>query len=123
MSRGRRAGGAVAVALLAALAVLAPSTGADSVFVDCPYVEAGGPGPAGNLMRVTATEEGELTLSRSGSEIQVQTLAGDPEPCTGGTPTVDNVDAIEIDFASPEAPSAMLTVAQRNGVLGPGATP
>jgi hypothetical protein len=101
------------------IALLAPA-GA-SAEVSCTYVEAGPPGPPGNVLSIAAsTEEVDaVAIARSGDRIAVgddRTIT--PVHCAGGTPTVANVDTIHFDGETGTA----LAIDERQGPFAPGAT-
>jgi hypothetical protein len=137
---------AVSLALLAA----SPSTVAgEDPGLDigsCTYEEAGPAGPEGNLLRIVSGGlfSSSVALYRDGNQIRVLSFSSPFEysdgwtevECAGGTPTVTNIDKIEI--APGEADRYVLIVdvsgqrlandkgdviaANAGGPFGPGAT-
>jgi hypothetical protein len=92
-----------------------------SAKVSCSYVDAGAPGPAGNVLSIAAsTEEVDAAaITRSGDRIAVsddRTIT--PVHCAGDTPTVTNVDTIAFDGETGTA----LAIDERQGPFAPGAT-
>ena len=101
------------------LPLLAPE-GA-SATVSCAYTDAGTPGPAENVLAISANDEevDAAAISRHGGEIGVsddRTIT--PVACSGGTPTVANVDAIAFSGAT----GTSLAIDERAGAFAPGAT-
>lgn len=88
-------------------------------FIDasCTYRQAGPAGPKGNVLRVVS--DLDVTVGRRGKRIEVidtlQDGGGDPVTCSGGTPTVANLDRIVV-----AADDADIDVSR--GRLEPGAT-
>ncbi len=94
---------------------------AASASISCAYTEAGPPGPAGNVLTVTASEEesDSAAITRAGDEIAVsddRRIA--PVACSGATPTVTNVDAIDFQGAT----GTSLTIDERSGPFARGAS-
>ena len=86
----------------------------------CAYVQAGAPGPRGNVLRIEVGDFG-VTLTREGSRLKLPKIRGEVD-CAGRTPTSRNVDRITIVPRDPGNPrSLVLNLA--NGPIGPGATP
>jgi hypothetical protein len=125
----------ISLLTLAAASILLGGSGAAAkkfVALSCSYVEAGPPGPAGNVLRIDGSqaEEDTLALRRSGDEIEVfdqinfgiQPLKGPGKQlqCSGGTPTVTNVDRIAYRAGVNVGPSVELNL--EGGALAPGAT-
>jgi Ca2+-binding RTX toxin-like protein len=110
---------AAAVVLVTLSAAVAISLGATAK-ISCAYVEAGAPGPAGNVLRV-ADESGSAThVYRKGDEIVVSSNAEtEPTICSGGTPTVFNID--QIDYATTNSAPFFDYIGGKP--LAPGATP
>jgi hypothetical protein len=111
---GRRAGAGAgaAIALAALAAVLLPATpGLGSESVDCAYVEAGPPGPEGNVLRIEDPLDSVIQIDRQGDAISVFSNTAGEIACDGGPPTVFNVDRVDlttnsapfIDFLAPGA--------------------
>lgn len=111
MNRGtRKVGTAIALAL-AALAAAVPGGGAATPERHCTLVEAGPPGPAGNVLEIVAG--GELNVYRARGERIFVSYAG--PPCTGGPFTVRGIDSMDLE-GSPVA------VSESGGRFAPGAT-
>jgi hypothetical protein len=116
---GRRTGLSLAIAigaLAGALAWAAPGIGSEPI--SCSYVEAGAPGPAGNLLRIDDETDSVTDVYREGDAIKVFSNSADEVPCSGGEPTVLNVDRIELSTRS-----APFIGYLGNGTLAPGASP
>jgi RTX calcium-binding nonapeptide repeat (4 copies) len=67
-----------------------------------------------------------LLLVRDGKELLFREVTGgeiDTRPCTGGTPTVDNTDRIELRLAVEGLLGTLTFIDVTGGPLGPGATP
>ncbi len=119
-SIGKRSAVAVVVAISALVAASPATGGPEEEPVSCAYVEAGEPGPAGNVLRIEDESRDVTAIFREGDAIVVYNNAHrDPIACTGETPTVFNLDRIEytttsgvpfIDYLGRQA-------------LAPGATP
>ena len=109
IGRGGRIRAALAAAAVVASGALAvhPGIAAGS---SCEYLELGRPGPEDNEIRIR--DVGEVRIGRSGDRIVVS------NPCTGGTPTVNNIDRIVIL----ESSSRSLRLNLKDGPLGPGAS-
>ena len=86
----------------------------------CAYVQAGAPGPRGNLLRIEVGDFG-VTLTREGRRLKLPKIRGEVD-CAGRTPTARNVDRITIVPRDPGNPRT-LTLNLANGPIGPGATP
>jgi RTX calcium-binding nonapeptide repeat (4 copies) len=106
---------------------------AQFVGMTCTYVEAGAPGPPGNVLRIDGSqaEEDALALRRTGEEIEVVDISrvknsdnltsqGQVLKCDGGTPTVTNVDSIQYLAGVNVGPSVQLD--ERGGTFAPGAS-
>ncbi len=108
------------------------ASAAQFVGLTCSYVEAGPPGPAGNVLRIDGSqaEEDALALRRAGDEIEVVDISrlettkltseGTPLKCSGATPTVTNVDSIQYAAGVNVGPSVQLD--ERGGAFAPGAS-
>jgi len=81
----------------------------------CEYVEAGAPGPRGNLLLIV--DGTPIHLRRDGEAIKVSYRG---PRCTGTQPTVHNIDRIVVREA---LESEGVEISQKEGRLGPGATP
>jgi RTX calcium-binding nonapeptide repeat (4 copies) len=101
----------------AGLALIPGAASGGFIDASCTYRQAGPPGPKGNVLR--AVSDLDLTIGRRGRRIEVidtlQDSGGDPVTCSGGTPTVSNVDRIVV-----EADDADIDLSR--GRLEPGAT-
>jgi RTX calcium-binding nonapeptide repeat (4 copies) len=107
--------GVLAVALLAAAA---PSEGRGTL--RCTYVEAGDPGPAGNVLKVSDRTNGVTHLYRDGDAVVVfSNFDNEPTECAGAQATVFNLDRIEFTAGG----SAPFINNLGDGPLAPGATP
>jgi hypothetical protein len=105
-------------ALLAALLLAGPGRGAMSVV--CEYVEAGAPGASGNVLRIEDRSRSVTHIfNRDGEIVVFNNEDRDPTTCTGGSPTVLNVDSIEYTTAT----GVPFVNYLGNGALAPGATP
>lgn len=133
----------------AALGAQGPNAPAQSVppAFDCRYVEAGAPGPEGNVLQVEAQVfSSSAVLYRDGARIRLFNAFGafdadefsEDVPCSGPTATVTNVDAIQVvgeeGFAPPPVVidqsgrpisdrGELVTPGGAGGPLAPGATP
>jgi Ca2+-binding RTX toxin-like protein len=111
-----------ATALVAAAgAVSAVIPAGASAEVSCALQEAGAPGPADNVLAISAStpELDVVAVARAGDEIAVSNDAmGVQVPCAAGTPTVNNVDTIK--FSGAQATSLVIDL--RGGQFEPGAT-
>ena len=110
---GRRLG----IALMAAAATAIGAVGVQPGVAShnsgtCEYVELGIPGAAGNEIRIRRNG-GTTTLGRSGDRIVIEGMT-----CTGGTPTVENIDRIVILTQSRRD----LRLELADGPLAPGAS-
>jgi Ca2+-binding RTX toxin-like protein len=116
-----RAASAIGVAVLAAiLALSAQSPASGPAKLSCAYVEAGAPGPAGNVLRIDDQSNDVTHVYREGDEIVVFNNAdSDPTTCAGGTPTVFDVDRIE--YSTTNGTPYFNYIG--GGALAPGATP
>jgi Ca2+-binding RTX toxin-like protein len=118
----RRLGGAIAILITPVAWVLlfaAPTLGSEPI--SCAYLEAGAAGPPGNVLRIEDGTDNVTHIYRQGDEIIVfNNSASDPTTCTGGTPTVFNVDQIEY-FATANSVPFIDYIGP--GPLAPGATP
>jgi len=85
----------------------------------CRYVEAGPPGPRGNEL-VIFSPTGEAWIKREGREIRVTGLLR--SRCSGGPPTVDNVDRILLRVPY-NLGNEIARIVLRGGPFEPGATP
>jgi len=104
---GKRSAAAFMVAISALLAFSAVTAGAEGEGepVSCAYVEAGDPGPAGNLLRIEDGSRSVTHIYREGDAIVVYNNAHrDPIACTGEAPTVFNLDQIEYTATGNSAP-------------------
>jgi Ca2+-binding RTX toxin-like protein len=117
----RRAGVALAASLAAAVLISEHATlGSSAVPVSCSYVEAGPPGPEGNVLRIEDQSNSVVHIYRDHDEIAVfDNSVSDPTTCSGGTPTVFNTDTIDFSTASTTPYINYLG----DGPLAPGATP
>jgi Ca2+-binding RTX toxin-like protein len=122
----------IAVAALAVLAL--PSAAGATVF--CDYIDAGPDGPAGNVLAVTSVAEldedelegteGDGNAIATGTRIaprrdgSIAVLAPDREPveCSGGKPTVTNIDGLRVVSSSGD----FVFIDLQGGALAPGAT-
>ncbi|HEV2858355.1 MAG TPA: calcium-binding protein [Solirubrobacterales bacterium] len=86
----------------------------------CRYVEAGPPGPRGNKL-VVFNRSGGIRIRRKGREIRVVNLF--MGRCTGGQPTVDNLDRIVLRVTKKPPESEPVRIDLRGGPFQPGATP
>jgi hypothetical protein len=86
----------------------------------CRYVEAGPPGPRGNKL-VVFGPSGGIQIRRKGRKIRVSNIFA--PPCTGGRPTVDNLDRIILRVTQRPPDSEPVRVDLRGGPFRPGATP
>jgi Ca2+-binding RTX toxin-like protein len=111
----------VAAALAAGgLSLLFAAPGQGNGAVECAYVEAGPPGPPGNVLRIDDDSDTVVHIYRRGEEIRIFDNAAIDQPiCTGGTPTVFNVDRIEYSTSS----STPFIAYSGTEALAPGATP
>lgn len=92
------------VPLAAAIALAAPASASADLF--CDYVDAGEPGPAGNVLAVTSIEAGDFDLEGPETVPRVQASpqtgritvrAGNGiVACAGQQATVDNVDSLRL---------------------------
>lgn len=110
--------GAVAALILA---IASPATGRDEgELVSCAYVDAGPPGPMGNILRIDDRSRGVTHVYREADAIVVfSNASSDPTACSGGTATVFNVDRIEYATVG----SAPFFNYLGDGPLAPGASP
>jgi hypothetical protein len=106
MPRWACAGGSVvtvmACSLLAICLGAAEAPAAPAHSLTCAYVEAGVPGPGGNVLEIVdhlGARAERAIIVRDGDEIKVGTIAGpfgvEIVQCSGQIPTVTNVDRIE----------------------------
>jgi RTX calcium-binding nonapeptide repeat (4 copies) len=95
-------------------------TGA-SAAVTCEYRQLGMPGPRDNELRIATAEFGEaVAVSRAGAELRVHDdSTGIPVACSSTTPTVTNIDVVEVVAEEPET-SFYLDL--QGGRFEPGAT-
>ena len=107
--------------IIAALA-LALSPAAAQAEVQCSIHETGPLGPAGDVLKIRATEiEDQVAIVRSGQEIRItDDRTGAPQACVDGVPTVHNIDAIRFLAA---ADGAGLFVSLAGGPFAPSARP
>lgn len=110
------------LALLGLWALPAASP-ADPPTLGCRYVEAGPPGPVGNVLEIGGS--GNVAIGRDGAEIAVS-LTGSIGirlerriECSGGVPTVATVDRIAYE-APPDLGQVLID--ERGGRLEPGAS-
>lgn len=83
-------------------------------------MEAGPPGPPGNVLRIEDESASATHIYRKGDEIVVSSNAeAEPTACSGGTPTVFDLDRIEYSTTN----SAPFFDYIGGGALAPGATP
>ena len=108
------------VTIAAALVATAVPVSAGRLASTCAYVQAGPPGPGGNVLRIEVGDFG-VTLTREGRTLKLPKIRGEVD-CTGPTPTVRNVDRIKIVPGDPANPRSLL-LNLANGPIGPGATP
>jgi hypothetical protein len=87
----------------------------------CTYVQAGAPGPRGNLLRIEVGDFG-VRLTREGRRLKLPKIRGEEVDCSGRTPTVRNVDRITIVPRDPGDPRG-LVLSLANGPIAPGVTP
>jgi hemolysin type calcium-binding protein len=118
----RRRSGAVAMiafgGLLGALLFAAPGRG--STAITCEYVEAGVPGPLGNVLRIDDRSQSVTHIfNRGGAIVVFNNEDSDEATCTGGLPTVLTVDRIEYTSAT----GVPFVNYLGSGPLAPGATP
>jgi Ca2+-binding RTX toxin-like protein len=108
-----------AVVLAGLCAAVATSPGATAK-IRCSYVEAGAPGPAGNVLRIEDESDSATHIHRQGDEVVVSSNAErEATACSGGTPTVFNIDQIEYQTTN----SAPFFNYIGSKPLAPGATP
>lgn len=112
------------MALVVAISVLVAASpaagGPEEGPVSCAYIEAGAPGPAGNVLRIDDGSRGVTHVYREGDAIIVfSNASSDPTVCSGGSATVFNVDRIEYTTVG----SAPFFNYLGDGPLAPGATP
>jgi Ca2+-binding RTX toxin-like protein len=111
---------ALAAVLVTLPAIAAVSRGAATPKISCAYVEAGAPGPAGNVLRIEDESDSATHIYRHGDEIVVSSNAErEQTACSGGTPTVLNVDQIQYRTTN----SAPFFDYIGGKALAPGATP
>lgn len=88
--------------------------------VICTLVAAGPPGPQGDVLKVVDQVESVTHIYRQGDEVIVfNNRDSEKTACTGGTPTVFNIDRIEYSSATGTPFIATLG----DGALAPGASP
>lgn len=115
----RRAAIAVAVAF-GAVSLLLAAPGSADVAISCAYVEAGAPGPSGNVLRIDDGTNSVTHVYRRGEGIAVFNNAAVDQPvCSGDAPTIFNVDRIEY-VSSNGVPFIAYSGSE---ALAPGATP
>jgi hypothetical protein len=118
---GKRSLVAVAVAVVGLIAVSPAAGGPEGEPVSCAYVEAGDPGPAGNVLRIEDGSRSVTHIYREGDAIVVYNNAhSDPIACAGEAPTVFNLDRIEFTATASSAPFIGYL---GHEALAPGATP
>ena len=113
----------VVLSIASLLSFCVPPAPAAPSTLACRYVEAGVPGPVGNVLEVDGT--GNVAIARDGEQIVVSLAKANgwleerEIECTGGTPTVTTVDQIAYD-----APTDLnqILIDERDGRLEPGAT-
>ncbi len=97
---GKMSAVAAVVAVAALFAVSSAAGGSEEEPVGCAYVETGAPGPAGNFLRIEDGSRDVTHIYREGDAIVVYNNAHqDPIACTGGAPTVFDLDRIEYTTA------------------------
>lgn len=112
-------GFAFALAVLSSALPLSTAGGAGGG-ITCAYVEAGAPGPADNVLRIEDHSASATHVYRKGDEIVVSSNVEDkPTVCSGGTPTVLNVDKVEYSTTN----STPFFDYIGGALLAPGATP
>jgi hypothetical protein len=129
--RRRLGAGFLFLSLLGGMAFGLQAGAAQFVGMTCSYVEAGAPGPPGNVLRIDGSqaEEDALALRRAGDVIEVVDISrvthndqltseGTPLQCSGGTPTVTNVDSIQYLAGVNVGPSVQID--ERGGPFAPG---
>jgi Ca2+-binding RTX toxin-like protein len=106
--------------LLAAMALLFVATpGQGRGTLTCDYVEAGPPGPAGNVLQIDDKSNGVTHVYRDGDAIVVfSNFDREPTTCAGTQATVFNVD--RIDLTTDSAPFINYL---GDSALAPGASP
>jgi hypothetical protein len=116
-----------AIALLTCLlcavsvwAIAGAQAGTGGADISCRTVEAGPPGPPGNVLRIGDRSDDSVThIYRRDNRIVVfSNLASDPATCSGPAPTVTSIDRIEYSTTS----SIPFLNFGGDGPLGPGAT-
>jgi Ca2+-binding RTX toxin-like protein len=112
-----------ATAALLLVGALAPALA--GARVRCTYQDGGLPIlPQGNVMSITMDQFDALDLRRAGDAIELRddsTLGSKIHvSCSGGTPTVTNIDSIVIDASSARSTSVFINLG--GGPLAPGAT-
>jgi hypothetical protein len=119
-----------ACGFLVALAVLTVAAPAKAVpgTLRCDYREGGEPGPAGNRLAISGTDN--ALVRREGDLILVGTTEGENGPrgfeeiaCSGEQATVANLDRIIYSATPPTRGSRQFILDEREGLLTPGATP
>jgi Ca2+-binding RTX toxin-like protein len=119
-TRPGAASAAVAAALAVVLALAGQTVATAPTRLSCTYVEAGPPGPAGNVLRIDDQSNDVTHVYREGDEIVVFNNADrDPTTCAGGTPTVFDIDRIEYSTTNGTPYFNYIGA----GALAPGATP
>jgi Ca2+-binding RTX toxin-like protein len=115
--------GKIRLALLFAALLVLPATATSAqggVPVTCSLVSAGPAGPAGDVLKVVDQANSVTHIYREGDEIVVfNNLDSGPTACTGGTPTVFDLDRIEYSTATGTPFLGYLG----DGPLAPGASP
>lgn len=117
----------LALAALFASLLMTPSAKADTRWLRCEYVEGGPQGAAGNLLAISGNDN--VQVRREGDLVLVGTSAGngprdfEEVPC-GVQATVTNVDRIVYRGTRvPPRVEHQFLLDERNGPLGPGASP
>jgi RTX calcium-binding nonapeptide repeat (4 copies) len=96
---------ALAVAVVALVVALPVAAEGEGEPVSCAYLEAGEPGPAGNVLRIEDGSRSVTHIYREGDAIVVYNNAHrDPIACSGEAPTVFNLDRIEYTATSSSQP-------------------
>jgi Ca2+-binding RTX toxin-like protein len=113
--------GLLGAAAALVLAIASPAAGSnEGELVSCAYLDAGPPGPMGNILRIDDGSRSVTHVYREANAIVVfSNASSDPTTCSGGTPTVFNVDRIEYATTG----SAPFFNYLGDGPLAPGASP
>ena len=115
-----RVGLAAIVGCLLAGAVLAAAAGGADLRISCEIVSAGPAGPRGDVLKIVDHTITVTSIDDEDGEIVVyNNLYRNPIVCSGGTPTVTDIDAIEFRTER----GAPFIGYHGDGPLGPGATP